>query len=164
MSKPALRFLALGFLISAIVLAGYRLFINEPQATAKNPVTIETKDLSKEDLSYKEKYEQLLAETEVAEITKENSESSESSKEFEPEENPTESAKPEATKATITVNDGDPGSVAVQQIKNQGIVKDAAEFEKFLEQNNYISLIRPGTYELSSDMDFQQIADKLMNR
>ena len=164
MSKPALRFLALGFLISAIVLAGYRLFINEPQATAKNPVTIETKDPSKEDLSYKEKYEQLLAETEVAELTKENSESSESSKESEPEEKATESAKPEATKATITVNDGDPASVAVQQIKNQGIVKDAAEFETFLEQNNYISLIRPGTYELSSEMDFQQIADKLMNR
>ena len=52
----------------------------------------------------------------------------------------------------------------MQQIKNQGIVKDAAEFETFLEQNNYISLIRPGTYELSSEMDFQQIADKLMNR
>lgn len=164
MSKPSLRFLALGFLISAIVLAGYHLFINEPQATAKNPVTIETKAPSKKELSYKEKYEELLAKTEVAELTKENSASSDSSTDSKLEENSAESAKPEVTKATIIVNDGDPGSVAVQQIKNQGIIKDAAEFEKFLEQNNYISLIRPGTYELSSEMDFQQIADTLMNR
>ncbi|MEG0496882.1 MAG: hypothetical protein RR541_02680, partial [Carnobacterium sp.] len=80
------------------------------------------------------------------------------------EEIAAESAKPEVTKATIIVNDGDPGSVAVQQIKNQGIIKDVSEFEKFLEKNNYISLIRPGTYEVSSEMDFQQIADTLMNR
>lgn len=122
MSKPALRFLALGFLISAIVLAGHRFFLYEPQLNAENPVTVETKKPSKEELSYKEKYEELLAETEVAELTKENSTSSDSSTNLESDEKADASKKNTATKATIIVNNGDPSSVAVQQIKNQGII------------------------------------------
>lgn len=161
MSKPALRYLALGFLLSAIVLAGYRSFLYDPQLTSKETEVVETKKPDKEELTYKEKYEVLLAETEVAELTKENPENKDSSIETKPEEDSEEFRE---TKATIVVNNGDPGSVAVQQIKNQGIIKDSTEFQNFLEENNYISLIRPGTYELSSEMDFQKIANILMNR
>ncbi|SEK65925.1 hypothetical protein SAMN04488700_2023 [Carnobacterium iners] len=167
MSKPALRFLALGFLISAIVLSGYRSFIYESQSTTKDSVAIETtKPNEEEELLYKEKYEKLLAETEVAELTKENAASSAAvESEEKPVEKPVEKpAKPVVTKATIVVNDGDPGSIAVEQVKNQGIIKDSTEFENFLEQNDYISFIRPGSYELTSEMNYEQIANVLMGR
>lgn len=161
MSKPALRFLSLGFLISAIVLAGYRFFLYEPQPTAKDPVTIETTKPSKEELSYKEKYEELLAETEIAELTKENSASSDDSASSTAAK-PDESVGPDIIEATIVISDGDPSSIPVQQLKNQGIIKDSTEFETFLDENNYITLLRPGTYEVSSNMTFQEIADILM--
>lgn len=163
MSKPALRFLSLGFLISAIVLTGYRFFLYEPQPTAKNPITIETAEPSKEESSYKEKYEELLAETEIAELTKENSASTDDSI-SETDGESDESDEPDITQATIVIGDGDPSSIPVQQLKNQGIIKDSAEFETFLDENNYITLLRPGTYEVSSNMTFQEIADILMGK
>lgn len=158
MSKPALRFLSLGFLISAIVLTGYRFFLYEPQLTAKDPVSIETTEPSKEELSYKKKYEELLAETEVTELTKENSASSDSTTDAKSDE----SVEPDIIEATIVISDGDPSSIPVQQLKNQGIITNSTEFETFLDENNYITLLRPGTYEVSNNMTFQEIADILM--
>lgn len=169
MSKPTLRYMALAFLISAIVLAGYRLFLYEPQVSADHSTTNDSTTLSKEEISYKEKYESLLAETEVANLTKESSNnsetaSSEKQKEDDSSTKSSESSKPEVVKTTIVINDGDPSSVAVQQLEEQGIIEDSSEFEKFLEQNDYISLLRPGSYEVTSEMDFQKIADVLMGR
>lgn len=171
MSKPTLRYMALGFLISAIVLAGYRLFLYEPQVSADHSTTNDSVTLSKEEASYKEKYESLLAETEVANLTKDKESSkdtetasSEKPKEEDSATKSSESSKPEVVKTTIVINDGDPSSVAVQQLEDQGIIEDSSEFETFLEENDYISLLRPGSYEVTSEMDFQKIADVLMGR
>ncbi|MEG2504701.1 MAG: hypothetical protein RSB44_08465, partial [Carnobacterium sp.] len=62
MNRPALRFLAVGFLVSALVLSGYRLFLYEPStSTAKSSETAKKeKTLSADEKSYKEKYEELL--------------------------------------------------------------------------------------------------------
>lgn len=167
MSRPTLRYLAVGFLVSALVLAGYRLFLYEPAAAAKQPASNETVELSEEELSYKEKYEQLLAETEVANLSKESSDTAESASSEEPKETDSsekDSSEPAVTKTTIIINNGDPSSVAVQQLADQGIIENSSDFEKFLDENNYVSLLRPGSYEVTSEMDSQQIAEALMGR
>ena len=167
MSKPALRYLALGFLVSAIVLAGYRLFFYDVQTIASEDETVEEKVLNKEELSYKEKYEALLAETEVANLEKETV-TSESDAETEEatsesaESAESESSEPSEKKITVTINDGDPSSVASQQLQEQGLIEDAFDFDGFLEDNGYAALIRPGSYEVSSDMDYDQLANVLM--
>lgn len=46
MNRPALRFLAVGFLVSALVLSGYRLFLYEPStSTAKSSETAKKEKL-----------------------------------------------------------------------------------------------------------------------
>jgi len=66
LSKPALRYLALGFLVSAIILAGYRSFLYQPQVVDSSES--DTAPLTQDELTYKEKYETLLAETELAQL------------------------------------------------------------------------------------------------
>ncbi len=168
MSKPALRYLALGFLISAIVLVGYRLFLYDPATVASEDKSTEETAVTKEESSYKEKYEALLAETEIADLEKEavtsEPEIVEETETSEAAEN-TESkaSEPSVKKITVIINDGDPSSVASQQLKGQGLIEDALDFDGFLEDNNYAALIRPGSYEVSSDMDYNQLAKVLMD-
>lgn len=81
MNRPALRFLAVGFLVSALVLSGYRLFLYEPStSTAKSSETAKKeKTLSADEKSYKEKYEELLTKVELEKVTGDSS-STDSSK------------------------------------------------------------------------------------
>ena len=174
MSKPALRYLALGFLISAIVLVGYRLFLYDPATIASEDESTEETVVTKEESSYKEKYEALLAETEIADLEKEavtsepemieEAATSEAAATSESAENTESNASESSVKEiTVIINDGDPSSVASQQLKGQGLIEDALDFDGFLEDNNYAALIRPGSYEVSSDMDYNQLAKVLMD-
>lgn len=167
MSKPALRYLSLGFLVSAIVLAGYRLFLYDAPAFASKDEETQEVVLTKEEASYKDKYEALLAETEVANLEKESTTSESEVVEEEATSESAESAEskveePSEKKITVVINDGDPSSVASQQLAEQGLIDDAFDFDKFLETNSYASLIRPGSYEVSSEMTYDELANVLM--
>lgn len=169
MSKPALRYLALGFLVSAIVLAGYRLFFYDAQSIASEDKPTEETVLSKEEATYKEKYEALLAETEVANLEKETAASESDTAEEEAtsesaESAASESSEPSEKKITVIINEGDPSSVASQQLQEQGLIEDAFDFDGFLEDNGYAALIRPGSYDVSSEMDYDQLASVLMDK
>lgn len=165
MSKPALRFLSLGFLVSALILAGYRSFFYEPQSAV---ATDSSSELTQEDETYQTKYENLLAETELAKMESEQDaesteEAPEESSESVAEESSTseEESSSQATTATVIINDGDPSSTAARQLQEQGIIEDSAEFDNFLEDNSLANLIRPGTFTIESGMSFQEIADVL---
>lgn len=175
MSKPALRFLSLGFLVSALILAGYRSFFYEPKSVDALDAPSE---LTQEDETYKEKYESLLAETELAKMESEYSsdaenteitdeEVTEESSANESEESETtdseEESSSETTTATVVINNGDPSSIAARQLQDQGIIEDSVEFDNFLEDNNLSNLVRPGTFTIESGMSFQEIADILSN-
>lgn len=174
MSKPALRYLALGFLVSAIILAGYRSFLYQPQVADSSES--DTAPLTQDELTYKEKYETLLAETELAQLesgyvdeseSTENSESAASdeaaqeSSEIDTEESQEDSE--DVVTATVVINQGDPSSTAARQLQEQGIIEDSAEFDEFLESNNLSNLVRPGSFTVNSDMSFQEIADILLS-
>ena len=176
MSKPALRYLALGFLVSAIILAGYRSFLYEPQIADSSEA--KTAPLTQDELTYKEKYETLLAETELAELesgyvdgseSTENTESAESdetaqeSSESDTEESSEDSESEDVVTATVIINEGDPSSAAARQLQEQGIIEDSAEFDDFLESNNLSNLVRPGNFTVNSGMSFQEIADILLS-
>ncbi|WP_188204911.1 MltG/YceG/YrrL family protein [Desemzia incerta] len=174
MSKPALRYLALGFLVSAIILAGYRSFLFEPQVADSSES--DTAPLTQDELTYKEKYETLLAETELAQLESDYVDESESTESTEPAEsdeavqesskNDTEESKEESEEvatATVIINEGDPSSTAARQLQEQGIIEDSAEFDQFLESNNLSNLVRPGNFTVNSGMSFQEIADILLS-
>ena len=174
MSKPTLRYLALGFLVSAIILAGYRSFLYEPQVADSSES--DTAPLTQDELTYKEKYETLLAETELAQLESGYVDESESTESTEPAEsdeavqesskNDTEESKEESEEvatATVIINEGDPSSTAARQLQEQGIIEDSAEFDQFLESNNLSNLVRPGNFTVNSGMSFQEIADILLS-
>lgn len=174
MSKPALRYLALGFLVSAIILAGYRSFLYQPQVADSSES--DTAPLTQDELTYKEKYETLLAETELAQLESgyvdesENTENTESAASDEAAQESGESDTEESQEdsedvvtATVVINQGDPSSTAARQLQEQGIIEDSAEFDEFLESNNLSNLVRPGSFTVNSDMSFQEIADILLS-
>lgn len=165
MSKPALRYLALGFLVSAIVLAGYRLFLYDVQPIASEDEKTEETVPTKEEVSYQEKYEALLADKEVADLEKETatSESAVVKDDATSESSESAESEPSEKKITVIINDGDPSSVASQQLQEQGLIEDAFDFDGFLEENSYAALIRPGSYEVSSEMDYNELASVLMD-
>ncbi|MCI3029940.1 endolytic transglycosylase MltG [Desemzia sp. C1] len=174
MSKPALRYLALGFLVSAIILAGYRSFLYQPQVADSSES--DTAPLTQDELTYKEKYETLLAETELAQLENgyvdesESTENTESAASDEAAQESSESDTEESQEdsedvatATVVINQGDPSSTAARQLQEQGIIEDSAEFDEFLESNNLSNLVRPGSFTVNSDMSFQEIADILLS-
>ncbi|GED48353.1 hypothetical protein CKN99_10160 [Carnobacterium maltaromaticum] len=182
MNRPALRFLAVGFLVSALVLSGYRLFLYEPStSTAKSSETAKKeKTLSADEKSYKEKYEELLTKVELEKVTGDSS-STDSSKTADDKKATDaaaaaakkkadeEAAKKKAEedkvkKYTLVIGQGDPTSAAVDQLASQGIIKDANEFTQFLSANDYEMYIRDGSYEVNSSMSYEQIAKIITHR
>jgi len=177
LNKSTLRYLALGFFASGVLLSGYGMLSSS------------TSSLSAEEQSYKEMYEELLAEesssmtsvdqknetseeseaasseeiaeTDTAKETTSNEDVSEEEQSETTEENQETSS--DAVTTTIVIAEGDPSSFATNQLQNQGIIESASEFNDFLEENGYTVRLRPGSYEVSSDMTFQEIATILMD-
>lgn len=188
MNRPALRFLAVGFLVSALVLSGYRLFLYEPStSTAKSSETAKKeKTLSADEKSYKEKYEGLLTKVELEKVTGDSSSTdsskTDSSSKTADDKKATDAAAAAAKKKadeeaakkkaeedkvkkyTLVIGQGDPTSAAVDQLASQGIIKDANEFTQFLSANDYEMYIRDGSYEVNSSMSYEQIAKIITHR
>lgn len=184
MNRPALRFLAVGFLVSALVLSGYRLFLYEPStSTAKSSETAKKeKTLSADEKSYKEKYEELLTKVELEKVTGDSSSTDSSKTDSSSNKKATDAAAAAAKKKadeeaakkkaeedkvkkyTLVIGQGDPTSAAVDQLASQGIIKDANEFTQFLSANDYEMYIRDGSYEVNSSMSYEQIAKIITHR
>ncbi|WP_027109022.1 hypothetical protein [Lacticigenium naphthae] len=168
MDKQALRYIAVGFLASSILLSGYDLLVDDTEAstpTAQN----DAKD-------YKKLYEDLLTETEVANLSEEEKLTSEldSSKENvqdtgEDSQNETETEEIQAdntdkiVQTTIIIEDGQPSSIATNQLVNQGIVDSGTDFDEFMANNGYTTKIRPGRFSVDDSMTFEEIAQALTN-
>lgn len=183
MSKKNVRILALGFFISGLLLAlFYFVFPTPSSASTQNNNEV---DELKLEVSY---LQSKIAEMEVAQIeepvaeveaseeqpeenTEENNEESEENSDNEETEDATEEENQEeeveenpVVTSTVTIGDGQPSSVAASQLLDQNIIEDRFEFDSFLEDNNYAPLVRPGSYEIRSDMSYEEIAQALMGR
>lgn len=190
MTKKSLRMLALGFFLSGALVASLRYYSGEPLSDTND----EVEELQQEVASLEAQLaqfevaqataEQEQNEEEQAEEDPEDQEESNDEEESESEEDngdseedssddPEESdegeedAEEESVEiisATITIGEGQPSSVAAQQLQEQGIIEDRFDFDEYLENNDFAVLVRPGSYEVSSDMDYEQIANTLMGR
>lgn len=179
MKKKNLRLLALGFFLSGLLVAGVRVVEGETSTTPNNEQEVE--ELEQEIASLEEE----LARLEVAQATDEQDEEepeeveepeeeeensddeADSESEDETEENNEEDDEEEPEEeeevltTTVTLEEGQPSSVATQQLENAGIIEDRLEFDLFLDDNDYAVLVRPGSYEVNSDMSFEELAAAL---
>ncbi|MBC9884054.1 endolytic transglycosylase MltG, partial [Bradyrhizobium sp. INPA01-394B] len=109
--------------------------------------------------TWKNKYEKLLAQQEVDKAT-----------EAEAKKKAEEDAKKKAEEAkkvksyTLKISKGDPSSKAGDDLKANGIIKSASDFDKYLRDNDYEKYIRDGSYNLKSDMSYETIAKILTHK
>ncbi|MDE1549736.1 hypothetical protein [Jeotgalibaca caeni] len=169
MKKEELRFLALGFFISALLLAAFQLISPSPSAsTAKEEVT-EKKD------DFQEKYESLLVEHQQLEKSLESQEEStstegETESEVESEEKPeseeTEVPDEEPSSASPTsivflVHDGQPSSVVLQNLLEAGLISSLEAAEQYLTDQDLMTRIQVGSYELSPEMSDEEVLTEI---
>lgn len=62
---------------------------------------------------------------------------------------------------TITIKSGDSSYTVSKALASAGLVEDAVEFDNYLCDNGYSRTIRTGTYEITSDMTYEEIAKKI---
>ncbi|WP_227994942.1 endolytic transglycosylase MltG [Oceanobacillus sp. CFH 90083] len=59
----------------------------------------------------------------------------------------------------ITLEDGAPPSTISNALEDAGLIDDAWDFNDFLEDNDLSGSVKPGTYEINSEMSFSEIGD-----
>ncbi|MCT1903907.1 endolytic transglycosylase MltG [Oceanobacillus sojae] len=59
----------------------------------------------------------------------------------------------------ITLENGAPPSNISDALEDAGIIDDAKDFNDFLEDNDLSGSVKPGTYEVDSEMSFDEIGD-----
>ncbi|WP_320164824.1 hypothetical protein [uncultured Trichococcus sp.] len=163
MNKQKLRFLSIGFLLSAVLLAGFQLFYPEalPGSTFNGEANADSTD-------YQEKYESTLAELELQKQLNEASLSSvpadaaavASSAPAEAASVTESSAVPVANApVTFVITSGQPMSVVIDNLISAGLITDRAVFEQYMNDRNLVTKINVGEYQLSQDMGYEVIAD-----
>jgi hypothetical protein len=64
---------------------------------------------------------------------------------------------------TLTIDEGMASSDISSLLAEHNIVENASEFNSYLNEHNYSPYIQIGSFELSSDMSFYQIAERIAN-
>jgi hypothetical protein len=154
MNKRTAQAFALGLIFAAIFLWAGSSVIAEKEPEKKAALS-EAKEIL-EEKGYK-----VLSSDEFAKL---NEKKAEVAKEEKPkEEAPAEKAEEvkeekEQKKFTLVIAGGmSPGDVAIM-LKSQGIIDDEKKFERFLIDQGYHTKVQIGQYELTSGLDYHQIA------
>lgn len=63
----------------------------------------------------------------------------------------------------VTIADGTTANEIIQQLKDQGLVKNDVAFKYYLKRNGLSSKLRAGEYLLSPSMSMEEIVDALLN-
>ncbi|TFJ94112.1 endolytic transglycosylase MltG [Lentibacillus salicampi] len=79
------------------------------------------------------------------------------------QENSSEADEDKATTYKLTVESGVAPSEISQTLEENDIIDDADAFTTYLEDEGYSELVQLGEFELSSDMDHNEIAETLTN-
>lgn len=67
-------------------------------------------------------------------------------------------------KQSFVVKEGLLSSSVAKDLEEQGLVKDADEFDAYLEKNGYAKLIRSGKYDIPKEADYKTIAKIITNQ
>ncbi len=93
--------------------------------------------------------------------TKDNK--SDNSKEFEKAKKKAEKEMDDIKKE-LTINDGDWAGKVSDELERLGIIDDSKAFDKYLVENGYSNVINSGTYDISPEDSYHDIAEKITSR
>ncbi|MBS8264907.1 hypothetical protein DYI25_10690 [Mesobacillus boroniphilus] len=161
MNKRTAQAFALGLLFSAFLLwAGSSVIAEkEPKKEASQEVAVSDAKKVLEEKGFKVLNSSEFAELNAkAEAVKEEKPKEEAPAEKAKEEDVKEEEVKEEKKFTLVIAGGmSPGDVAIM-LKSQGIIDDEKKFEKFLVDKGYHTKVQIGQYELTSGLDYHQLA------
>ncbi|AZP05256.1 hypothetical protein [Jeotgalibaca ciconiae] len=174
MTKDRLRFLALGFFFSALLLSAYNLFASPVAAQKEGSEETDTSNM----VDYQNKYEELLVEHELLKKEMQSkhsettlSEESSDNEELESVNEETESTTSESEAAeddlqsdnqiVFLIHEGQPSSVVLQNLVEAGLIDSVEDAENYLQDNDLTSKLQYGSYDLSKDMTQEQILDTI---
>lgn len=67
----------------------------------------------------------------------------------------------ENAKKQLTISDGDWAGKVSSMLEDMGVINSASEFDKYLYDNGYSNVIKSGTYDVSPEDTFQELAEKI---
>lgn len=106
----------------------------------------------------------VATQTPVASEPPEPSETPVSTETPEPSESPSPSPEPEEPKyVTLTIEGGMASPAVARALEAAGLVSSAVEFDRYLCDNGYASLISIGTCKIRIGADFEEIAKEITN-
>ncbi|MCJ0930855.1 endolytic transglycosylase MltG [Virgibacillus halodenitrificans] len=79
----------------------------------------------------------------------------------EKEQTDEEEASDKPTKYKINIKSGMATSEISNLLEEKKIIKDSGKFDKYLEKENYSEKVQIGEFEVSSDMSFYELAEKI---
>ncbi|MFG6330152.1 MAG: hypothetical protein K1W06_11905 [Lachnospiraceae bacterium] len=67
----------------------------------------------------------------------------------------------EDEKKQLIINDGDWAGKVSKELEDMGIIDDAVSFDKYLSDNGYSNVIKSGTYDVSPDDTYPDLAKRI---
>jgi len=155
-------------MIDNIEKEGYRV-ISESEyislATAKNELNALEKEVEKENdkaADDKNKDNDKKSNKDKTKEKKDNDKKKETGKKKDGKKD--DKKKNEVKTYTLVVEENMVPSMISQKLEENKIIKDAAKFNKYMEDNNYSPYLQIGEFKLKSDMSMEQIAKEITNR
>ncbi len=156
MSKQGLRAFSAGMIISTSLLAGFYYF-EEPKE--QEPTSEITEDSVNQYLQEngllaidQEHYEELVS---LSEARPENTENEET------EDGQANETDKVITKYTLEIKSGMNSKEIAEQLKHVGIIDNADDFYTYILERNLATKIQIGSFELSSDLSYEEITAKI---
>lgn len=157
MKKEKLRFLALGFFLSALILTVFQLAnpakatpADEAKVAAETSVESQKVSLSKESNSE--------SKPKAKKNAKEESESRQSDEIADAVDSESSaSGSSENDTFMFMVHEGQPTSVVIENLHAADLIEDPAVVQEYIEAYDLSNMIQYGSYELSKDMTYQEI-------
>ncbi|MCJ7843416.1 endolytic transglycosylase MltG [Lederbergia sp. NSJ-179] len=152
MDKRGTRGIALGLLLSALCLIGYQYLNPEPIKQTTNPVQsgeteidqAEYAKLQNEVRDWQKKYEELESKHEKAAQKDQHKAAEDQSKSFQ-----------------FTIEEGMSSKEISEQLKTAGVIQDSEDFNDYLEAKELQTKIRTGTFEVTKEMSYHDVANVL---
>lgn len=137
----------------------------EGSSTATPEVTKKTTEATPKatESATKEKQEEAKVTQEPKETTTEKQKSSDKEGDMEKEKKRLEKEIREEEKR-LTIDVGDWSSDVSRKLEGLGVIKSAKDFDSYLDRNGYSSSINAGTYEVSVDDTYAELARKITKK
>lgn len=157
--KQPVRAFSIGLLTAGIILLAIVLYFEEPHEKTKLPSQQEMiASLEKDGL-------QVLTDKEYISLSVQNKPKDKKKDEEQSTKPETEdSQEKKVKKYTLEIEPGLASSSSISSIlEENGIIDNSDDFNQYLEKNDYSQLVQIGTFELTSDMTFNEVAETITN-